>query len=144
MREALAYALEIGHNRQKWTDRTGGLEGYDTWIRAMETGIADRFGLGYNAAVWAESRHFAVEFLKEAQARLENDLKSLFIAALDHYTTVARSLKLVAEMYPFAECNDKRVPVDDHALTAIEALKSARDAETTGLDVLAELKDRLT
>ena len=144
VREALGYALDLGHNRRKWTDRTGGLKGYDSWIRAMEAGIADRFGLGYNSAVWAESRRFAVEFLTEAQERLGNDLKSLFTDALEHYQTVAQNLKIVSEMYPFKECDDERVPVDDKARTAIEALERARDAEAAGLDVFAELKDRLT
>jgi len=137
--EALTYASELGHNRLKWTDRTGGLKGYDTWIRAMETGIADRFGLGYNAAVWAESRQFAVQFLKEAQERLDNGLKPLFTAALGHYQTVAQNLKAVSGKYPFKECEDEHTPVDEDSREAVEALKRARDAEAAGLNVLAEL-----
>jgi len=144
VREALAYALELGHNRRKWTDRTGGLKGYDTWIHAMEAGIADRFGLGYNTAVWTESRRFAVEFLAEAQERLDKNLSSLFTAALEHYTIIAQNLKVVSETYPFKECNDERVPVDTLAQKAIDSLKRARDAEVAGLDVLAELVNRLT
>jgi hypothetical protein len=143
VREALSYALELGHNRRKWTDRTGGLKGYETWIRAMETGIAGRFGLGYNAAVWAESRRFAVEFLKEAQERLDKNFRSLFNAAIEHYTIVARNLKVVSDTYPFKECSNEPTPVDDRAGTAIEALKQARDAEANGLDVLAELIGQL-
>lgn len=143
VRDALTYALDVGHNRKKWTDRTGGLKGYDTWIQAMETGIADRFGLGYNTAVWSESRRFAVEFLKEAHSRLDKDLKSLFASAIDHYTTVAQNLKLVSEMYPFKECDEERVPVDNHARTAIEALKRVRETETIGLDILMKLVERI-
>lgn len=144
VREALTYALELGHNRRKWTDRTGGLKGYDTWIRAMETGIAGRFGLGYNAAVWAESRRFAVQFLKEAQERLDNILKPLFTATLGHYKTVAQNLKAVSDKYPFKECEDERTPLDEYSREAVEALKRARDAEVAGLNVLAELINRLT
>lgn len=144
VREALVYALDLGHNRRKWTDRTGGLKGYDTWIRAMETGIAGRFGLGYNAAVWAESRRFTVQFLEEAQDRLENVLKPLFTAALGHYKTVAQNLKAVSDKYPFKECEDERTPVDEYSREAVEALKHARDAEVAGLNVLAELINRLT
>lgn len=143
-RLCLTYALELGHNRRKWTDRTGGLKGYDTWIRAMETGIAGRFGLGYNAAVWAESRRFAVQFLKEAQERLDNVLKPLFTAALGHYKTVAQNLNAVSDKYPFKECEDERIPVDEYNCEAVEALKRARDAEVAGLNVLAELINRLT
>ena len=110
----------------------------------METGIAGRFGLGYNAAVWAESRRFAVEFLKEARERLDHNLKPLFDAALEHYHSVADNLKIVSETYPFKECDNECTPVDDRAHTAAEALQHARDAEAAGLDVLAELTDRLT
>ena len=144
VREALTYALDLGHNRRKWTGRTGGLKGYNTWIHAMEAGIASRFGLGYNAAVWAESRRYAVEFLKEARERLDHGLKPLFTAALGHYKTVAQNLKVVSDTYPFKECDNKCTTVDDRARTAIEALKRARDAEAAGLDVLAELTERLT
>jgi hypothetical protein len=144
VREALTCALDLGHNRRKWTDRTGGLKGYNTWIHAMETGTAGRFGLGYNAAVWAESRRYAVEFLKEARERLDHDVKPLFDTAIEHYRTVAENLKSVSETYPFKECDNECTPVDDRARTAAEALQRARDAETEGLDVLAKLTDRLT
>jgi hypothetical protein len=143
VREALSYALDLGHNRLKWTDRAGGLKGYDRWIHTMETGTAGRFGLGYNAAVWAESRRFAVEFLKEALQRLDNDFTPFFTAALGHYETVAQELKLVSDTYPFKQCSDERTLVDQRTRAAIESLKRARQAEAAGLDVLAELTDRL-
>jgi len=144
VRDALTYALELGHNRRKWTDRAGGLAGYDLWIETMEAGKADRFGLGYNAAVWAESRRFAVEFLQEARERLDNGLHPLFDRAIASYETVARQLKAVSDAYPFRDVDkDGRVEVDAHAMTAIEALKQARTAEATGLDVLAELVAKL-
>ncbi len=139
MREALTYALDMGHNRSKWTDRAGGLEGYDAWIRTMEAGGAGRFGLGYNAAVWAESRRFAVEFLKEARDRLDKSLEPLFAAALKHYNVVAQSLKIVSDTYPFKKCAHESIPVDNQARIAVEALKRARDAESDGLDALARI-----
>ncbi|OHB80206.1 MAG: hypothetical protein A2Z25_24740 [Planctomycetes bacterium RBG_16_55_9] len=147
MREALTFALDVGHNRQKWTDRAGGLKGYDAWIRAMEAGVAGRFGLGYNAAVWAESRRFAVEFLKEAQERLDNRLEPLFDAALGYYKMVARNLKVVSDTYPFKDCDDESVrmagPADDRAREAMEALKRARDIEAAGLNILARLIEKI-
>lgn len=143
VRDALDYAVTIGHNRVKWTDRTGGLAGYDLWIETMEQGKAGRFGLGYNAAVWAESRKLAVEFLKEARQKLDADLHPLFDRAIAPYETVAHSLKTVSESYPFQECKDTGVKADAHAQAAIDALKQARAAEATGLDVLAELVDVL-
>jgi hypothetical protein len=143
VRDAFAYALDIGYNRIKWTDRTGGLEGYTAWIETMESGRAGRFGLGYSAAVWAESRRFAVEFLREAQQRLGDDLHTLFDSAISQYDTVARNLKAVSDAYPFQKCRDHLVKVDDHALGAVKALKQARDAETSGLEILADLAAKL-
>ncbi|UCD49369.1 MAG: hypothetical protein JSW27_17780 [Phycisphaerales bacterium] len=139
VRGALTYALDLGHNRRKWTDRAGGLAGYDLWIETMEAGKAGRFGLGYNAAVWAESRQFAVEFLREARQRLESDLHSLFDRAIAQYEVIARNLKTISDAYPHQDGKDSFVKVDGQALTAIDALKQARTAEATGLDVLAEL-----
>jgi hypothetical protein len=146
VRDALDYALDLGHNRRKWTDPTGGLAGYDLWIETMEAGKAGRFGLGYNAAVWAESRQFAVEFLKEARQRLYDDLHPLFDRAIGQYETVARSLKVVSDAYSFkdsSECKDESAKTDAHALTAISALKQAREAEAAGLEVLSELVVKL-
>ncbi len=144
VRQALSYAVDIGRNRCEWTDRTGGLAGYDLWIETMEQGKADRFGLGYNAAVWAESRQFAVEFLREAKQRLGRDSGLLFDRSLAQYETVAQGLRAVSEAYPFTQQCADAVKVDSHAQTALEALKQARDAEATGLDVLEELAARLS
>jgi hypothetical protein len=144
VRDALSHALDLGHNRVKWTDRTGGLDGYAVWIEAMEKGRADRFGLGYNAAVWAESRRFAVEFLKEAQQRLDAGLEYLFEKAVTHYEVVARNLKAVSDIYPFRQCEHAPVEANDHARATAEILKEVRDAEAAGLDVLVELINRLT
>ena len=94
--------------------------------------------------MWSENRRFAVEFLKEAQDRLDKNASSLFTAALEHYTIVAENLKVVSETYPFKECDDERVPVDTLANKTIDSLKRARDAEAAGLDIFSELVNRLT
>jgi len=143
VRDALSSALDLGHNRRKWTDRTGGLDGYTVWIEAMKEGKAGRFGLGYNAAVWAESRKFAVEFLREARQRLPDDLHPLSDRAIAQYEIVARNLKSVSDTYPFRECKDERVKPDDRALAAAQALTEARQAEAAGLDIFAELLSNL-
>ncbi len=143
VRDALSLAVDMGQNRRKWTDRTGGLDGYTAWIETMKEGKAGRFGLGYNAAVWAESRKFAVEFLREARQRLQDGLHPLFEKAIAQYEIVARNLKSVSDAYPFAECEDERVKPDDRALAAAQALTGARRAEATGLDIFAELLSSL-
>lgn len=143
VRDALACALDMAHNRHKWTDRSGGLKGYDEWIRAMERGRAGRFGLGYNAAVWAESRRFAVEFLREAQLRLKGDFDSLFDDAITNYETVARNLRAVSDAFPFEHCSDESALVDERSRAAVATLKQARDAEAGGLAALAAVVQRI-
>lgn len=144
VRDALSFALDIGYNRRKWTDDAGGLVGYDVWIRTLQAGRAGRFGLGYNAAVWAESRKFAVGFLQEAQQRLDAGLERLFGTAAGHYEVVARSLKTVSDTYPFDKKSEQEsVAPDDRAHATMEILRQAREAEAAGLAILAELVPKL-
>lgn len=109
----------------------------------MKESKAGRFGLGYNAAVWAESRKFAVEFLREARQRLQDGLHPLFDRAIAQYEIVARNLKAVSDAYPFRKCKDETVRSDDRALAAAQALTEARQAEAAGLDIFAELLSNL-
>ena len=74
---------------------------------------------------------------------MDNDFTPLFTAALEHYETIAQELKLVSDTYPFKQCGDERTLVDQRVRATIESLKRARQAETAGLDVLAELEDPL-
>ena len=78
VQQALSFALEHAGNPEKWIfpKYRAGLEGYDAWIAALEGGHASRYGMAYNAAVWAECRQFAVAFLEEARERLGDDLAS--------------------------------------------------------------------
>lgn len=141
--DALSYALDLGYNRTSWTDRFGGLNGYRAWIKTLEIGQAGRFGHGYNAAVWAENRRYAVGFLLEAKQKLHADLHPLFDEAVTQYETVASSLRDVSEAYPFMENDNSTVSVDDRAMKAIEMLRRAYLAEETGLQFIDELVKRI-
>jgi hypothetical protein len=143
VRDALSFALDVGYNRCRWTDSAGGLVGYDVWIRTLQAGRAERFGLGYNAAVWAESRRFAVEFLKETRHGLNGDLDHLLAPAVRHYEVVAQALKTVSDTYPFQKGKSEPVAADDRALATVETLRQARESEAAGLAVLAELVRKL-
>lgn len=134
--------LELARNLRKWTDRSGGLRGYEEWIHCLEYGTAGRFGLGYNAAVWAESRRFAVAFLREAKQRLKGRFDSLFQEAIAQYEIVARNLKTVSDAYPFEPCQHVPVPVDERARSTVAALKKAREAEVAGLAELAAIVEK--
>ena len=109
----------------------------------MERGRAGRFGLGYTAAVWAESRRFAAAFLREVRLRLGHEVKTRCDEAIEQYDTVAEALKAVSDAYPFKDCDDKRVPVDERSREVIGALKRAWHAEELGLEALSGIVAQL-
>jgi hypothetical protein len=146
VKEALEFALEYAKNPEKWIypKYRAGLDGYDNWIRALETNIAEGFGTAYNSAVWHECRHYAVEFLKEAKGRInKQELNPLFDEAIQHYKVVADNLKKVEDLFPFHELKPEHIQEEDRRAKAIEALKTARDAEAQGLESLAGIVNAL-
>lgn len=143
VKQALTFALEHAVTPNEWTyeDYKTGLAGYDNWIRALRDGRASDMGMRFNTGVWLECRRYAVGFLKEAQVRLAGRADALFNAALAHYTAVSESLDKVAEVYPwsFEASDENRLPVDDKSRAAVEALRTAREAEGAGLQALEKI-----
>ena len=121
----------------------GGLAGYDQWIRSIETGKADGFGMSYNAQCYSECRRNAVEFLKEAKGRLDAKLAPLFDKAIGHYGIVAQELKKVADTFPFFERKPEHITDKARTSAAIESLKAAKAEEARGLEALAEIAKTL-
>ncbi|MBN2379583.1 hypothetical protein JXM67_07255 [candidate division WOR-3 bacterium] len=139
---ALEFALEYART-DKWTSRGKGLEGYDNWIAAFDSGKPHSLGAAYNAAVWHECRQYAVEFLAEARQRLGEKLGSLFDEAISHYEKVRDDLKQVAELFPFEGMNPEHVNDPERRKKAVVALETARDAEVRGLESLAKIVETL-
>lgn len=106
VKDALCFALEHSTSPGKWISANyrAGISGYDAWINAVRTDIADSGGMAYNATVWSECRTHAVGFLEEAQDRLSN-YASLFDEAIEHYKIVAENLDLLAS------CSPSKVPI---------------------------------
>lgn len=125
---------------QIFENYASGLKGYDLWIKGLEAGKAGRFGMGYNAAVWAECRGFAVAFLEEASQRLGAKATDLFDEALDHYREVAQNLEAVSNVYPF-EVMDETILIEPDAdcQKAVNQLQAARKAEDAGMVVLEKI-----
>jgi hypothetical protein len=147
VRDALTFALEIGGNSEKWIlpRYRGGLAGYDVWIRAMEDGNAGRFGVGYNASVWAKCRRMVPEFLREAKGRVSRAADSLFDEAIAHYGEVSSALDAVAEAYPFGVgFSTDPIGVDEKSAAAADHLRKARAAEEAGLCPLEKIVESLT
>ena len=144
IKEAFGFVLEHSKSPEKWIfpKYKAGLAGFDNWTHALETGIADGFGMAYNAAVWSECRIFAVKFLKEAKEHTGGKLSSLFDEAAEHYEVVAQNLKNISEIFPFPP---KGGEIKDTArcTTALGHLMSAKKAEQSGLRALEKMLSKL-
>jgi hypothetical protein len=147
IKEALEFALEHSRSPEKWIfpKYKAGLDGFDYWMKALESGGAHEFGNAYNSAVWAECREHAVGFLKEAKVRLKGLAESQFDEAINDYENVSKNLKNVSETFPFPPKGEE---VKDKALVGkgLDYLRHAREAEEAGLstlkEILSELKNR--
>jgi hypothetical protein len=145
VKEALAFALEHAASPSRWIfpKYKAGLAGYDNWIRALESSAADGFGMAYNTAVWAECRGYAVLFLQEAKERLEGRGEALFDEAIDRYQAVHANLQKVAEAFPFLGMEPGHIKDPARVRTAIDALRTARNAEAGGLEALQRVVNEL-
>jgi hypothetical protein len=145
IKDALRAVLKHASNPSEWIFEgyKSGLAGFDSWIRDMEDGKADRFGLGYNAAVWTECRKYAVLFLKEARERVNGKVKPLFDEAVEHYSEVADNLEKAVKSYPFDSEASGSIVVDDQSREATKVLRKAREAEAAGLHVLERIVSEL-
>ncbi|MFX0079798.1 MAG: ArsR/SmtB family transcription factor, partial [Candidatus Hermodarchaeota archaeon] len=147
LKQAFRNVLKHASNPKDWIQYPqykSGLEGYDAWIKAVESGVAITFGLAYNAAVWAECRIMAVEFLKEAQDRLDGELKTIFEKGIGYYDAVSRNLVKVNKLIPFSsDLTMDPIKVNDQSRAIVEALNDAREAEAKGLQVLEKIVEVL-
>ncbi len=167
VRQALEFAVAIRDDADKWSFDLYkmGLAAYDLWIESTENGKANGFGTAFNAAVWAECRNYARDFLVEAkgrvasvaaegrvasvaaEGRLNGKCDDLFDKAIESYATVASNLNAVARTFPFIntpnEEIEKNVKDPEHCRTALEHLRAARTAEESGLKTLREIASAL-
>lgn len=145
--EAFSFVIEHATSPEKWIypPYKAGLDGFDSWIDALAGGKAADLGVRYNAAVWAECRRYAVEFLQEVQLRIDGGIGRLLDTAIGRYQVVAKSLDQVAQAYPFSPgATMAPLPVDERSRAALKALKAAREAEAAGLEMLANIVSKLS
>jgi hypothetical protein len=145
VQEALEFALEFAKSPRKWImpGYAAGLDGYDAWIRALESGRADGFGMAYNAAVWAECRELAVPFLEEAAERIGGAVAALAREAAGRYAAVREELRAVFALFPFHEREPEQIRDVKRCAQAVGHLRRAREAEAAGLEVLRRLYQSL-
>jgi hypothetical protein len=146
VKEALSFAVEHAREPEKWTfpKYMTGPGAFDNWIKALESDSANGFGAAYNAEVWHECRHLAVEFLKEAKERLARpELNPLFDEAAGYYEVVRDRLKEVAELFPFLAFDPGHIKDAARREKAAAALKRCREAEVKGLATLEKIAQAL-
>lgn len=139
VREALSFAVQFGRSRD-WVfeNYTSGPEGFSVWAKALETGQANGFGVAYNAVVWAECRHYAVEFLKSVVARgvLSRDEIQ---GAREAYETSHQALQEISELFPFFGHQSDHVKDKGRIEKAVDLLCQVRDAEERALNTFEEI-----
>ena len=147
VKNALSFAIKIAQNPADWIfdGYRAGIDGYNTWIKALKSGVASDMGTRYNSGVWYECRRFAAAFLREARERLPGRADQVFDKAIASYTKVSESLETVSKIYPWHEgaTDEDTLPVDDNSRNAVTALEHARDAEAEGLGSLREIAEGL-
>ena len=147
VRAALEFALTMRPADGKPLDPTHaqGLQGYDLWIHCLETGDwrkATPHGVHHNVACWHECRAYAERFLRLAGQRVGGGLEPLFVEAAGHYRAVRKAL---CEMQTIFVYKYPQPPVDQAGVTrAIALLRTARDAETKGLDAIERILQKLS
>jgi len=149
IKDALSFAVDLAKEPDKRTldTGTGGLSGYDNWIKGLESGEGDAFGGAYNAAIWAECRRYAVEFLEEANQRTGKKYDSLFQPAIKQYKLVSDNLNEVEKLFPYKNATKdewkQNMENSEHRQKAAEHLKNAKAAEAKGLELLAEIVEAM-
>jgi len=141
VRGAIEYALEFASpdNPHKFPKYTSGWQAFELWAESLEKGDAVTFGNSYNAAVWAECRAFAVEFLREARARVAGVADAELDNAIEHYSKIGELLGKVRDLHPFkgpqAEGALEKVTCAESAAL----LREAAVAEREGLEALGTI-----
>jgi RNA polymerase sigma-70 factor, ECF subfamily len=140
VRDALVYALQynsLEHLRD--SGYATGEDAYAAWVKALADGTALNHGHAYNAAVWAECRAHAVDFLKEAKERLGGKAEAEIDEAIGLYSTVAEKLKDVAERHPLSG----KLEGDLKDREAAEAIRAAGEVEQEGMEALRRIVEAM-
>jgi len=145
IKDAFKFALEFSQSSEKHLHPLykGGLDGYDNWIKALKDERSTGIGTAYNAAVWAECRKYAVNFLAEAKQKVGKEYEKLFDDGIAHYRIVAERLDDVAKTFPACELKPAYMKDQIRREKAITALREARRAEEHCLALLAKIHKEL-
>lgn len=127
--QSLQYAIDCWHGSTTifHPQYQGGKTGFQAWINCFGNPNLNGFGLAYNAQVWAETRMMAVDYLREASARLS--LGTKLAKAIELAIVSAECLKMVATQFPFFGQDDHHKHEDERVAMAKNALQTAMAVE---------------
>ncbi len=139
-KEAIAFAVNYARRGCGYTPRTvylsytSGLAAYDSWAGYLCDGSVtpNRYGMGQLAAVYAEAKSYASQFLRGV--RLKGEAMRLVLLGAEAYEAAAESLQAVSDRVPFVR-NTEMLPQETLTVCREELLK-AKDFETAGIGYL--------
>jgi hypothetical protein len=137
-RQALARAVARFRTPHPDPSYQTGVAAYDRWIEELLARRADAGGNSYNAACYAEGRRFAREFLERVAGR-NRELAGPLAPAIQEYTKAAQAMEQVAALFPFPGQWGAMVTDEAAIEGAVEALRTARDAESRAVERLAAI-----
>jgi hypothetical protein len=137
-RAALGDYVERTESRPQLVPKyPSGLRAYDNWIRALESGTFDQFGLRYNTAVLADAKKYAAAYLEHlaVDGLALPHLSDVGGAARENAAIFGRMLDLLwpAGASPSAYLGQPVAPTQAKALVPL--LREARAVEARQLDL---------
>lgn len=115
-----------------------GNEAYDVWIKALQEGKYNPWGLAYNTQVWAEAKVNAYKYLTEVKARLGDKVSDPSLDnAIKQYQELAKAMSQNVKLIPFPPQGNIG---SENLEIVIKNLNNAKEAESAGLKALLEYR----
>ena len=143
VKKGIAFALEFMEDGSpyRFDGYYAGVAAFDRWIEDVSSRKAMVVGVAYNAVVWHECRHHAVEFLREAATRV-GKLDGAFEKTASHYETVSQNLSKLKTVFPFPPSKNFELTTDRVEIS-LAYLRNAREAERRAIDGLRKIAGQL-
>jgi hypothetical protein len=145
VRDGLAFAIRHSENPSDWIapQARSGPAAWTYWAEALERGEAKRDHHTYNIGLWLECREMALEYLREAKARLPGCCDRLFDEAATHYGEVCEKLRALHKLHPVREKPDWGPDSTFSSMEAAAIVRQAAGADAKGLACLQQIVDGL-
>ncbi|MCA1293181.1 RNA polymerase sigma factor [Paenibacillus sp. alder61] len=134
IREAVRYSREGCEYRPMtgYLTYTSGLAAYDRWIGHLQSGHANRYGMGQLAFVYADTKRYAADYLRRVP--LEGEAMRLALLASEAYEQAAASLAALSKDVPFIRSTE--LLTDELRAVCISRLTQAKEFETAAVGYL--------